>query len=625
MAIQPIEEQTRKFAQGKDQDTASEKVFAFTYGPAFLDELGALSQKKETYDVVIVDATKSGFLFTTEVLLESARHARNLLTVQGALLFVKQDKAVALVRETVMGSLSLHIFDRLAELYDYSPSLAQLIQTILGSAAGILEESTDLADQVLMSSIPVLTSFGIKLKGGVESHRRRNLVLGAIDNYTPLSTISQRLTVDGTMNLDELVEELRSLEQVRAIFPIFPKVPFLVHCFRNKIPFKFSEYLTSSRLLSQDQLDELLFEQQNSRGKTRLNLGALAVAKTYLSTRQLEIALQDQAFYGQGGEADKVKIVANSSEQSQVQSLVGHLGTTDPSGVLQSLANNRESGVLSVEYKGQQFRALFEQGKLTHAKLGKIKSDDAVVEFVSVWREGIFVFIQRQPPPDLSDTACQLTKPLDKLLLDGALATDNVEVVWKKLPKGANSPLEKMPDSQNLLQGSNLQDPQTKTPCTAEEIETMRLLWKDLDGLTPISKTIDNLETITTYQAAMAVDRLLHYGLVSAPQMGIAGPLEKFQEIAHLAQEKIGLDRNFVLLRLGLQGTQGYSVKTRMFSIGTAGEIGVDLAAARQAGLSLSLVIKNLEDWQVKYIEYLSHELDRDTLRSIVFTVHKDQ
>ena len=148
---------------------------------------------------------------------------------------------MALVRESMMGSLSFHIFDRLAELYDYSPSLAKLINARLGTSAAMSDENTDLAEQVLMSTIPVLTSFGIKLKGGVESARRRNLVLGAIDNYTPLSTITQRPAGNGPLSLDELIEELRSLEQVRAIFPIFPKIPFLVHCFRNKIPFKFSE------------------------------------------------------------------------------------------------------------------------------------------------------------------------------------------------------------------------------------------------------------------------------------------------------------------------------------------------------------------------------------------------
>ena len=147
--------------------------------------------------------------------------------------------------------------------------------------------------------------------------------------------------------------------------------------------------------------------------------------------------------------------------------------------LLQSLANNRETGVLSVEHRGLQFRARFELGKLTHAKLGKIEADDAIVEFVSVWREGIFVFIQRQPPPDLARDYFKVSKPLDKVLLDAALACDNLEVVWKKLPKGANSPLEKLPDTQNILSSPNLCDPQTEPAIKPRNLQVMRMLWAE--------------------------------------------------------------------------------------------------------------------------------------------------
>jgi hypothetical protein len=98
--------------------------------------------------------------------------------------------------------------------------------------------------------------------------------------------------------------------------------------------------------------------------------------------------------------------------------------------------------VLSVEFRDMQFRALFDTGKISHAKLGKLLGNAAVIEFASVWKQGIFVFIQRTPPADLSKDNCKVSKALDKLLLDAALAADNTEVTWKKLPKGAESVLE---------------------------------------------------------------------------------------------------------------------------------------------------------------------------------------
>jgi hypothetical protein len=620
MAIEPNDGTTAILAPGQ----AHENIIVLSYGTHFLDELSGLAQAKTSYDIVIVDSTAAGFLYPAKVLIEAARQAKKMLAVGGALVFVKVDKAVAYVKEALMGQLSFHVFDTHAELYDYSPSLARHVQQTFGKGGSLMQESTDLSEQVLMSSVPVLTAFGIKLKAGMESTRRRNQVLGMIDNHTPLSNILHRLLVQNKLSQDELLEEMRSLEQVRAIFPIFAKVPFLVHCFRNKIPFKLKDYLLASRLITQDQLDEIVFEQQSMRGKPKLSLGAMAVSKGYITTRQLEVALQDQAFYGQAGEPEKVKLVSPTSvgETTQVQSLVGHLGTTDPAGLLQSLGTNRETGVLSVENKDLQFRALYDQGKITHAKLGRMKSNNAVIEFVSSWSEGIFVFIQRQPPEDLSDEACKLSRPLDKLLLDSALAQDNLNAVWKKLPKGANTSLEKLPDTKKHFESGQMVDLQEKTPLTPRDLEIMQRLWKALDGLTPVVNTIRFLGDVPTWEAAVGVDRLLHYGLVSVPAMDVSAPLNKFQQIALEVSKRVGLERNLAMLRLSLQAAQGYSVRARMFTIGSGGEVGIDLAAARSAGISLSAVIKDLEDWQVKYIEYVSQELDRQVLRDIVYSVH---
>ncbi len=601
---------------------AQESIVVLPYGPSLLEELNKLAKSKTLYDVVIVDAVASGFLFPAKILIEAAREVKKVLSVGGALMIVKVDKAVALIKETHVGQLSFQVFDTHAELYDYSPSLARHVQQVLGNTSEVMPQSTDLSEQVLMSSVPVLTTFGIKLKAGMESTRRRNQVLGLIDNHTPLSAIVQRLVGQRKMTQQELIDELRSLEQVRAIFALFAKVPFLVHCFRNKIPFKLRDYLLASRLITQDQLDELVFEQQSNRGRTKLSLGVLCVSKGYLTTRQLEIALQDQAFYGQAGEADKVKLMSAVGDTSQLQSLVGHLGTTDPAGLLQSLANNRETGVLSIEHKDLQFRALFDQGRLTHAKLGSIKGNSAVVELVSAWSEGIFVFIQRQPPSDLSAAPCELSRPLDKLLLDAALAEDNLNVVWNKLPKGSNTPLEKLPDERNLFASGQLVDLQEKTLLSARDLDVMQRLWKALDGLTPVVNSMRFLSDVPTWEAALAIDRLLSYGLVSVPGMDVAAQLGKFQQIVAGVKEQVGQERNLAMLRLSLQAALGYSVRSRVFNIGSAGEVGIDLAAARSAATSLSVVTKDLEEWQVKYIEYVSQELDRQVLRDIVYKVH---
>jgi len=47
------------------------------------------------------------------------------------------------------------------------------------------------------------------------------------------------------------------------------------------------------------------------------------------------------------------------------------------------------------------------------------------------------------------------------------------------------------------------------------------------------------------------------------------------------------------------------------------------MAAARTAGTSLSTVIRDIEDWQVKYIEHATQEIDRDVLLNIIREIHQ--
>jgi hypothetical protein len=603
------------------EQLVQENVIALAYSENLLDELGGLSQSKRRFDVAIIDCTNVGYFFTANTFVEAAELAKTLLEVQGAMVFVKSDKAVAIIKESAVGLLTLHAFETLAQVYDYSPALARQIQQALGQKTEIADETSDISEQVLLSSVPVLTQFGIKLKAGMESNKRRNLVLCAIDNYTPLNSIMQKLA--NRISFDELLDELRSCEETGCIFPLFAKIPFLVHCFRNKIPFKLKDYLVESKMVTPDQIDTIIISMQSN--QDRLSLGAHCVAKGHITARQLEVALQDQAFYGQGGAEDqKVKAFVEQDQDSKVHSLVGHLGNTDPAGLLQSLANNRESGVLSVEFKDLAFRAIFEAGKLVKAKLGKLKSNPAVTEFVSVWKEGVFVFLERQPPSDLADDSCTVTRPIDKLLMNSALDSDNIQTLFKKLPKGVDTQLEKVDDVRNLFGSGQLVDPQEKTPLTSDDVQMMIRLWREFDGLLSVGATIKKLGNVTTSQASLAITRLLHYGLLRVPAVDLEAPLSRFQTIVMNVANRIGVDRSNALLRLSLQATQGYSARARMFQIGSAGEVGVDLTLARTAGVSLSEAVKQLEDWQVGYIEYVSQEIDKNLLRDIVTSVYRE-
>ncbi|MBP6743726.1 DUF4388 domain-containing protein [bacterium] len=617
MAVEPTEIKLTKDRTGSQQN-----IIVLKYGPELLSEIAALSKSKRLYDAILIDSTLCGYLFPAEILVEAGRLAENLLELSGALIFLKSDKAIAVVRQSLTGLMSFHVFDNHSELFDYSPALTKFIQTALGSATSFVEESTDLSHQVLMSTVPVLTSHGLDLKINMTAHHRRNLLLSAIDNYSPVVTLINKVVSQGRLSESEFLERIKELEAEKSIYPIFAKIPFLVNCFKTKTAFTIKEYLISSGLISKAQLDDMLMELNSMPAKQKMALGTLAVKKQIFTSRQLEIALQDQAFYGQTEENDKVNLGAVAGEDDKVQSLVGHLGSTDPSNLLQNLATNRETGVLSVEYRDMQFRALFEMGKITHAKLGKIMGNKAVTEFASAWKQGIFVFVQRTPPADLAKDICKVSKALDKLLLDAALAADNTEVTWKKLPKAADSILEKLPDPKNYLADEKLTDPKEKFVLSATERAMMSRLWNALDGLHSIALVIRNLGDVTTSDAAAAIDRLLSYELVTVPTVDLFGPLTKFQTLVKRITETIGIERSEAFLRLSLRDTLGYSGRARVFILSRQADVGVDMAAARSAGTSLSVVLQDLEDWQVKYIEYATQELDRNVLLTIIREVH---
>lgn len=604
--------------------STTENIMVLKFSADLITELAGMVEGKHLFDAILIDVTQCGFLFTAEMLIEAAQLAKNLLQLRGSMVFLKSDKAVAIMRDSLTGNLSFHVFNNHSELFDHSPSLARKIKETLGKSFELEDQNTDLSQQILMAAIPILTSLGIKLKATLESNRRRNMVLSCIDNYTPLNTITHRLCDQERLTISELMEELKSLEQAKAIYPLFPKINFLVSCFKNRAKFGLKDYLIGGKLLTHEQADDLLTEIHNMPPKERLSLGPLAVKKGFINGRQLVVALQDQDFYGHGGEESQEakKLVKRIADSTQVDALVGHLGTTDPSNLLQNFVQNRQTGVLSVENKDNSFKAHFDIGKITHAKLGKLEGNKAIVEFASSWEEGMFVFMQRVSPADLSRDSCKLTRVLDKLLLDSALARDNMDVVLKKLPKGVFSVLEKLPDDEGLLTAGKFEDPKEKTPIKPDEVKAMMRVWNALDGLTPLKNVVHNLGDVTTSEASRAVDLLLHYNLVSIHSADVSQPLATFQVLLKKVTDTVGKEKSSAFLRLSLRDTVGYSGHARVYVMTPSCEVGIDMVAARATGASLTTIVKDLENWQVKFIEYVSQDIDPETLMSIIREVH---
>lgn len=600
-----------------------ENIIVLKYGSEIMDELYGLASSNHLFEAVIIDTTLCGYLFPAETIVDAARIVNSLVEVKGALIFLRADSATAIIRESFASTPSIRVFESFAELFDFSSTITKFIKSALGKSAGFEEGGADLSQQILMATVPVLTEQGLKQKVSIQSASRDNHLIALIDNYSPVAALVQR----GKDRLSEsdVLEVLKQLEAKKLIFPIFAKVPFLANCFKGHRSFTLEEYLLGCKMLNQSQIDELVLELQGTNMKERMNLGALAVKRGKLSSRMLEVALSDQAFYGQSdGMKSKSKISsAATSDDSKVQSLVGHLGSTDPMSLLQNMATNRETGVLSVENRDMQFKAHFENGKPMHARIGKLHGNPAVMEFASAWKQGIFVFIKRPPSEDLTKETCKISKPLDKLLLDAALAQDNMAVVLDKLPRGMDSVLEKDESKKEKAEGPPLTDPKEKKPISKNMMETVKRVYNALDGLTPLSRTLRNMGDMTTSDFTTALGLLIEYGMANVPEGDVSGPMTKFQKLVLGIREHIGSERNSAFLRLSFRDSLGYSGRARVFILSHKGEVDIDMAAARSAGTSLSTVIADLENWQVKYIEYVSQDLDRGILLNIIRSVHE--
>jgi len=605
-----------------------ENIYVLKSGPTLIGELTGLLASKQYFEILLIDTQESGFLFPTEIFFETVNLAKQLLEVEGTLIFLTGNRAITITKESLIGDLSLHTFASYSELFDYSPALTKHVLAVTTKNNSLATENTDLTQQVLMSVVPVLTESGIKAKGARQAAGKSNPVLSSVDNCTPVSAICIRLAESNKLTMDAILTQIKTLETNKFIYPLFAKVPFLVNCFRNRSAFTLKDYLLAAKLVTQSQLDELILKTEGIPGNVATHIGSELLKMKCINARQLEIVMQDLAFYGQKAGLESNRLIKATSEESQLQTLVGYLGTTDPANLLQNFAQNRDTGVLSVEHRDSHFRAIFEEGRLTHVRIGKMTGDKAIIEFTSGWREGIFVFIQRKPPPDLTIESCKLTKNLDKLLLEGALAKDNMDQDIQTLPKRLDAILEKSPDATKLLDQDGMQnalkDPKDNTPISGKDVVLMRRLWIELDGLNKLSDVIKKLGDVAQFEGVRAARLLVYNGLSHVPDTDLTQPLQKFNLICRHISDKIGVDRSIAFLRLSLRDALGYSARASLYIISPAGESGIDQAAAHSAHTSLSQVLQDVEDWQVKYIEYVSQEMNPNELMTIIQEVHAD-
>lgn len=204
----------------------------------------------------------------------------------------------------------------------------------------------------------------------------------------------------------------------------------------------------------------------------------------------------------------------------------GSLEVFDPATTLQSVARAQRTGILTVTNEaGRIFWSFFDHGKLQKAYLDQFRADIAVVEFLATFSDGAFDFREY----DLLDAEAleyihqldetyDCKKALDRNLLDGALAQDQLAEAHRLLP---NARLFVKPSVEFKQIVASL--PSLKNPPSRSELEAMQAICKYINGRTMLCTIIDKLQhSIPTHLRWHAAALLVRYEAVELSKLALS-------------------------------------------------------------------------------------------------------
>jgi hypothetical protein len=300
-------------------------------------------------------------------------------------------------------------------------------------------------------------------------------------------------------------------------------------------------------------------------------------------------------------------------------SMIGSLGAIDTAGLLQSLSTAKKTGLLTVENRDKSCTIAFNLGKPTHAKMNKLVGIDAMTEFLVDWSEGIFVFKDKAVSTEIDDS-CTFTQSLDKILLDSALAQDQVNQILSGLPSGKNTILERVWNFETLWTKANerpLQYIDETSPSERDKQNILDLV-QLIDGLSTIDEVIRSHESWPGHMIMKAIQLLIDNKLVSIQQASLFRPLTVFQKITAEIQDVIGKEDNRSILEASLHYVHGDSPASNRFNIDHEGRVSVNLSQVKRTGAPVSAVLLELRRWMEAYLAYCRRQSDPAIIDEIV-------
>lgn len=625
-------------SEGSSQDPDSQLPHAapifltLPYADTIYTQLEKLQKDGKTFDGLIIDLMATGFSMQVDQLATFITFGKKLLNPHGVMLFIKSDSAISLSRDDLGGGLVINVFDNPYGALSRYPLLAyHAFATVDGiDEKRVMSSGGALSNHILLSSIPVLTAAGKKAKGEYTLPVTQNWVVQLIDDYSSLESILYKLESRQMLTSQETLGVVQSLEKEGLIFPIFSRIDFLGNCYKSGKPFRLGRYLVACGIITQSQLQELL-ERQQEEGwgdSKRALLGVLAVRAGYINMRELQVLLADQYLYG-GYHRLLDESLPGISEMLDVNtvrdSLIGSLGAIDPPGLLQSLSTAGKSGLLSSEDEDQTLLVMFINGKPTHAKMNELRGMDALIEFITSWTDGIFVFREKGQSLELDKTT-ELRVTLDRILLDSALFHDHINQVLNGLPQGRDSILERAKDFEQRW--NQLADTPLlyldETEVTLEDREQISRLAFHMNGLSTINEVVRSFHSWPTHCVIRAIDVLLRNGLLVHQTSSLFKPLNVFQKIVLRLREMIGSEENKVLLHSSLHYALGDSSAKDRFQIDQEGYVNVNLSKLKNSGVAATVVLQELRQWMEAYLAYCRQKVEPSVVDFVVATIIRE-
>jgi diguanylate cyclase (GGDEF)-like protein len=196
----------------------------------------------------------------------------------------------------------------------------------------------------------------------------------------------------------------------------------------------------------------------------------------------------------------------------------GELGVFDAAGLLQSIATSQKTGVLTVQAgDGKQLWMLFEMGKPIQARMGKIQGGAAITEFLVCFEDGSFNFKElAQTGKDAKlpklDDSYNVTRSLERSLMDGALAQDNYNAA-KTIVSTSEIYIRPVPQEEFNAKWAALGQLGDDAPMP-DEFNAMTEIVKKADGNTTLTKIFATLDPMPTHLRWRAAALMVQHGLV---------------------------------------------------------------------------------------------------------------